>query len=162
MLLELQPNFKLVVFLCVPFPATSLTTIPAGAAKGVVVLCQGYTACPDAMKDIAADLNKAGYITYIPLVVGMGLSKSYQCPLTPNVCVGKHPDNPSEMPTTKEGYMNWAKSSLGWITADVAKIPAASKAAGFSWSAMGLSLGGPMAMYAAQMPGNPFSKSIDY
>jgi hypothetical protein len=111
------------------------------------------------MKDIAADLNKAGYVTYIPLVVGMGLSYSYQCS-TPNVCVGKHPDNVSEMPTTKEGYMNWAKSSLGWITADVARIPSTSRAPGFSWTAMGLSLGGPMSLYAAQLPGNPFSQVL--
>jgi hypothetical protein len=57
---------------CKPQRRAQLPYNSTSKPKGVVLIFHGYTACPDAMENIADALLKAGYYSWIPLNPGHG------------------------------------------------------------------------------------------
>jgi hypothetical protein len=89
--------------------------------------------------------------------VGHGVSKGFGCS-TPNICVNN--DNPSFLPTTKQGYIDYVDWSLRMLSQEAALVPAAARASGFFIGSGGLSLGGALATLSASRPGTPIQKTV--
>ncbi|KAJ3098576.1 hypothetical protein HDU97_003921 [Phlyctochytrium planicorne] len=125
--------------------------------KGVVLLFHGYTACPDAMEFLAAYLQKNGYQVYTPLNVGHGL-KYGDCARPGAFCIDNTPID--QLPTTKQGYIEFVKWAVSMVRQEVNSIPVASRDPKFTVGVAGLSLGGPLAAVAAQLGNDIFKKVI--
>ncbi|KAJ3094776.1 hypothetical protein HDU97_007609 [Phlyctochytrium planicorne] len=125
--------------------------------KGVVLLFHGYTACPDAMEFLASFLQGQGYMTLTPLNVGHGL-KYGDCSRPGAFCVQNTPID--QLPTRKEGYINYVKWAVDMVREELAAIPASVRAPDFTVSTMGLSLGGPLAATATSIGQDVFTKTV--
>ncbi|KAJ3319479.1 hypothetical protein HDV06_006289 [Boothiomyces sp. JEL0866] len=150
--------------LCVPkrqFPgsATSYVSLATGSVNGVVVMYHGFTACPDAYNEVAATLNKAGYITIIPLLPGQGVKLGFGCDVA-GTCVPSGV-NPSFLPKSKQGYYDFVNSVIDIVNQELSFIPAAAKSANFQITALGLSLGGALTLATAEQPNSPFQKIMN-
>ncbi|KAJ3327957.1 hypothetical protein HDU76_010837 [Blyttiomyces sp. JEL0837] len=126
--------------------------------KGIVLLFHGFTACPDAMEFLAANLQAQGYHVYIPLNPGHGLPLG-SCSRPGAICVDNYPVD--QLPTTKEGYINFATWAVDMIKEELGiYAPVANRDAGFTVATSGLSLGGPLSTIATWYGKGLFSKTV--
>lgn len=135
------------------------TTSRIKKVKGVITMYHGFTACPDAFKEIAQEMVNLGFVVIVPLLPGMGLNLGYNCNSSPGICVS-HGTNPSEIPTSKEAYFAWSRDILAITRQEADLVDAEDRADDFKILAMGLSVGGALAIYAAQQPDSPFQKVL--
>ena len=124
-----------------------------GKVKGLVVFYHGYTACPDAFDPISATLQEMGYAVYVPLLPGQGLNLGYGCSVN-GVCA-KDTSNPSEIPTSKNGYQDWTIMVNRMINEQLAVLPMSARDADFKVHALGLSVGAALAVHATQQSDSP-------
>ena len=135
------------------------TTDGIKKVRGVITMYHGFTACPDAFKEIAQEMVNLGFVVIVPLLPGMGLNLGYNCNSSPGICLS-HGTNPSEIPTSKEGYFAWSRDILAITKQEASLIEAEDRSDDFKVMAMGLSVGGALAIYAAQQPDSPFQKVL--
>jgi hypothetical protein len=148
--------------LCQPqriFPggANSYANLKPGSVNGIIVLYHGYTACPDSVGAVAAKLQSDGYVVLAPLTTGHGVNRGFGCSEA-NVCVND--DNPSFLPTTKKGYIDFVDWSLKMLSQEASLIPASARSASFFIGTGGLSVGGALATLSASRPNTPVQKSV--
>ncbi|KAJ3359870.1 hypothetical protein HDU91_004776 [Kappamyces sp. JEL0680] len=141
-----------------PQNATSLAAVQQ--VRGVVIGYHGFTGCPDAFSGISEVLTREGYIVITPLLPGQGINIGFGCQM-PGTCVGIHNYNPSEIPTAKTGYFDWSRQVLDMVNEQVALIPDAAKGPNFQVQALGLSVGGALASYAAQLANSPIKRVLN-
>ena len=138
---------------CVPTRYLPPSDMPI---KGLVINYHGYTACPDSMKPFSKQLSEQGYVVITPLLPGHGINLGFDCK---NIhCVQNV--NPSEIPTTKEEYINWSNDILIMVNEQLRLIPKSRRADGFKTTAVGLSVGGVLALYATQKAQTPFTNLV--
>ena len=82
-----------------------------------------------------------------PLIAGHGIQFGFGCE-TEGVCLEKG-QNPSLMPESKDGYMQWLDWSLKMLAEEASLIPRSAKTSDFFVGALGLSLGASLATDAA-------------
>ncbi|KAJ3148658.1 hypothetical protein HK101_002136 [Irineochytrium annulatum] len=132
--------------------------------KGAVLLFHGFTACPDAMEALGAELQSAGYHVYIPLNVGHGLRPDACAAGAPDaLCVssGGKTDRIDQFPRTKQPYIDFAQWAVDMMREEVAsQAPTGRRADGFIVATGGLSLGAPLATVATSLGNGLFSKTI--
>lgn len=93
-----------------------------------------------------------------PLLPGQGLKMGYDCQQT-KVCT-KDLYNPSEIPKDKKGYINWSLQVHQIVLEQISLIPPELRQEGFRTSAVGLSAGGALALFANELPGSPYQNLI--
>ncbi|KAI8905475.1 hypothetical protein EDD86DRAFT_257469 [Gorgonomyces haynaldii] len=126
-----------------------------GTIKGAIVLYHGFSACPDAMKETAQLLADQGFLAFVPLLPGHGLALGYGC-VNPKTCLSRG-TNPSELPTSKEPYVQFVDWSLSMIQEQAQLVEKSSE---FFIGTLGLSLGGSMSFLAATRPNSPITRVL--
>lgn len=145
--------------LCMPKRLYPTLVSNNSKVKGVVTMYHGFTACPDAFNEIAKEMADLGYLVIVPLLPGMGLNLGYNCNTSPGTCIS-HGTNPSEIPISKQEYFSWSRTILDITLEEAALIDPEDRDEEFSVMALGLSVGGALAIYAAEQPDSPFGKVL--
>ncbi len=127
--------------------------MPSTTPKGLVLLMHGYTACPESFDDLAAALQSDGYAVLNLLTVGHG--KTYDLCPTPSDCVNKDPVY--ELPTNKDGYLDWVDEINKVAYAEALAMGLEDKI-----SVVGLSLGSALATAAMARSSSVHSPSFKY
>jgi hypothetical protein len=116
---------------------------------------------PDAMETIAAELQKAGYHAYIPLVTGHGIPRGSCNPaVRPGAkCVNN--EGSEGLPQRRQGFIDFTQWSINMLREEMRLFATPNvRAPQFNVGAMGLSQGGALS-YAATFLGNGlFNKTL--
>jgi pimeloyl-ACP methyl ester carboxylesterase len=146
---------------CVPYrllPGNATDLQFVRNAKGAVILYHGYSACPDAMRVLAVEMQSKGFIVLAPLMPGHGIVEGFGCEVK-GACI-LNGTNPSFMSDSKEGYMHWVEWTVKMHKEQLDLLPYGAKQPGFRVSSIGLSAGGPTSLYALSLPDNPVSTAV--
>lgn len=148
--------------LCLPkrlYPTSANLSGGRMLVKGVITMYHGFTACPDAFKEIADLMVSQGYIVIVPLLPGQGINLGYNCQSSPGQCVAQG-TNPSEIPVSRDGYFTWSQTIIDITKQEASRVPAALKSDDFKVMALGLSVGAALALYSVEVKDSPFNRVL--